>query len=615
MPKVNRENLVGIKDPYIHSRAATFNMAAYAIDVAEFRVKDGPRKIEGLLSNIESRLTDCRKKESDFYKAYGVNNEYEWSERYLASLSETAGVPQIALSVWNSRGMIETLLGKLNGYEALEVFQSLDIAKEYKDEWEELADRVAFFFETHGHSTDALSWAFAKEIESQSGDFQKNIRQAFGIDRKSNYIKTLIQGEVQNISKRTAYKEIKQMFNKTRIRDKQNRSYNYFCRRLKDTICQVKGIEKDHFDDEVEIAQQYKDICAYFHDAIGKAGKATSDWLYRSLVDTAPNVTGGVGEVGMGYLISYQATLDPNLDTGEIESMYRNIGQKTVDRFGYQVDSKTDIVLNKNGFGGLELDKIVTDPKTGFRIQSKNTNKNIFLGLEKQIKELSVDPFFDIHGEIEYTTFLDNIQKIKDITIDNDVLASLSYLLANVNVLSHGTALSERKDKKEDKKNRGYKAWNRQGSAPGQLVNYAQIIISRMISTYIIYAIADFSKEDHTAIPYDFIIFDSRVLIPVSYIYEGLIENIKQTTFEIQKQQAHLTVRSSIKGSYNLNDLHNRKKSKIKLDPSLETWYEDTPLTDEGRAEGEKAVSNLVLSGMQLDVNIENLVNINMKRK
>lgn len=584
------ENLVGVYDPYIHSRSATFNMAARTIDVGEFHSVNGQRKIEESLQYLKNKRRDCISKEETFYKAYGVKNAKEWGAKYLAKIGKGATIPQIALAVWNSHGMLQALKGYLiPPDEVRKIISSSTFSKDYKKQF------IDMFVVEAKENSEVFARKLAEYIESSDFNTQTVIRRALGA---AGTLKFLKGGKIENLTRRIAYENVREFLGIKDINKKVRYATNYFKNRLRAEI--INNLDRD-FERKPHLKKQYDDIVNFFSDKLELALHEESDWLYRGLLSSHANILGSLEEIGDAAMISYQLSLNLNLDSTNFEKMFQNVGQTGIPRFGRdEKEGKTDVIMEAQG--------------QGYRFQMKNTDKDIFSNLEAQTKTLSTDPFFNIHSKIKYVTFLEDIQKIKDLTIDTDLLSSLSYLLANINVLNKSTPLDNQN------KNKAYKQWTKGGSAPGQMISYAETIVSRIISLYIIFALADFSKEVAPGIyqdlAYDFIIFDSRVLIPVSVIYDGLIKNIEQTSAKIVEKSAHLTVKSSITQTFNMNALHQTKSNAVGgLDPTLDPWYQDEELVAVGKVAGREAVQNLVLSGMQLDVNVENLVNVTMIKK
>ena len=598
--------------PYIHSRALTFNIAARKMDIGEYRVTQGKRKIESSLSYLEAHKKEALDREKQFYKEFNVNDAAEWGQKYLASSQEGTTLQQIALDVWNSHGMINLLVGLLTPEEIRQKLEN-DIQLRNLIGESEIDQIIQHISEYTGE----------KIIE----EFQKILLQK---DKKTQLdIRAIMSGVRDDLSKSafmskkrqlksstksgTAYKEIRKYLTSAEVGQRQENARKYF----KDNF-KKKAEEKGYSSKSKEFLQ----ILQLFEDALDKAIKAGGDALYKDLLSYQNNIVGAVAEVGESIVITYTLlTNQGNFNKKVFDKLLKEFqqGKEKVNRLGLKnKQGKADLILDLSKIKNNKGEPLGSK----WRIQEKNTDKDIFFDLETRAAELETDPFFKAHGQIKYQTFLDDIEKMSkklekssggvgnNIKPSEDSFAKITYLLANINVLNTSEPI-------EEPYSRAYKQKptnNSEIGTKGQLVTRSMEIVNRLMSQFALFALADFTegekKDFFKVAPWDFLIFDSRILVPLSVIYQGLIDNIRQTDAEINQESAHLSVQSTINRTFNLKNIRDEKKKKVGYFDPLGN-YSSTALVNYGKEIGQEAVSNLVLTSFNFDVNWRNLVSKN----
>ena len=609
------ENLLTKQDPYtpyIHSRALTFNIAARKMDIGEYRVTQGKRKIESSLSYLEEHKKEALNREKQFYQEFNVNDAVEWGQKYLASSQNGATLQQIALDVWNSHGMINLLVGLLTPEEMRQKLEN-DIELKSIIGENEVNQIIEHISEYTG---EKIIEEFQKILLQKDKKTQLDIRAIMSGARDDLSKSTFMSKKRQlksSTKSGTAYKEIRKYLTSAEVGQRKKNAREYFKANF-----EQKAKEKGYSPNSKEFLQ----ILQLFDDALNKATEAGGNALYNDLLSYQNNVVGAVAEVGESIVITYTLlTNQGNFNKKVFDKLLKEFqqGKEKVNRLGLKnKQGKADLILDLSKIKNNKGEPIGSK----WRIQEKNTDKDIFFDLETRAAELETDPFFKAHGQIKYRTFLDDIEKMStklekssggvanNITPSKDSFAKITYLLANINVLNTSEPI-------EEPYSRAYKQKptnNSEIGTKGQLVTRSMEIVNRLMSQFALFALADFTegekKDFFKVAPWDFLIFDSRILVPLSVIYQGLIDNIQQTNAEINQESAHLSVQSTINRTFDLARIRKIKMQKVgSFDPQGD--YSDTNLVTYGKRIGDEAVRNLVLTSFNFDVNWKNLVSKN----
>jgi hypothetical protein len=594
---VGYENLLATDEShaqaYLHNSPRTFNNAASAIDIAGLQAKTKKRHFYSKgISFFDSLYEEAKKRENDFFKHFPEANTAElWSDKYLARIGENASPYQQVLAAWNS-AVVENQLKGLDSKENIikklrELFLSTDakkitkklgIEKHVNETLKELENKASF-------SVREILYSIL--IEQTKGKKTSDIKEF------QHYARNLTEGsKKRTISSRNSaiLKELEEKIIFTHDRKgKKEIVYNVFLQQLSyNTKKSVKELEKNK-----DYIPYLKIIKQLLEDAENNNNK-----LFAKNTSV---IIGEVEEVGDGSILS----IPLELDFGRLIENDEKRGQKGIWSTGAQkiqrlslpqkVDSKIDMLINLPE----EKKKIVQQ----FRFQQKNTNKDVFFEFEKlgeQFNFSNKNIFFNVGSEIKYHTF---IQQLVDISkqgfavADNDTLGILAYLLVNLNVLNQ----QEGKNKlyKQDTLNR-----------PGLLLTQVNDTISKIISLAALLLFSDFEGElgAYVKTTYDFIIFNSRFLIPMSQIYEALKKSLENYSQELSSNTTHINAITRLKTVPNLDELADQKKEAVgKFDKTKQ--YSDMNLVSIGKNAGKEVLDNLTISNFELNINIENFLN------
>ena len=594
------ENLLaadrGYTQAYLHNSPRTFNRAASIIDVAGLQpTSKQHHSFSKGISFFNFLYEEAKKRESDFFKHFPEASTAElWSDKYLARIGKNADPHQQVLAAWNSKIVREQLKGidsKENVIKKLrELFLSTDakrltkrlgIEKYIEETLKEMENTVSF---------NVRDFLYTVLIEQVQGKKSSDIKEF------QHYVRKLTKGSrKRTISSRNSaiLKELEEqiIFVQNNNKGKKERVYNAFLQQLSDnTEKSPKELEKDE-----SYIQYLRIIRKLLEDAENKKNN-----LFAKNTSV---MIGQVEEIGDGSILSIPLELEFDSLTGgnkgEGQEGIWNIGAQKIQRLNLpqKVDPKTDMLINLT-----EKERKIVQQ---FRFQQKNTNKDIFFEFEKlgqQNNFLNKSVFFNVGSEISYKNF---VQQLIDISkqgfavVDNDILGTLAYLLVNLNVFNQQTG-----------KNKLYKQDNSNRS--GLLLTQVNDTISKIISFASLLLFSDFEGKlgEYVKSTYDFIIFNSRFLIPMSQVYEALRKSLENYSQQLSSEITHIDITTKLGYSPDLNALADKKKDAVgTFDKTKE--YSDANLVSVGKTEGQNVLSNLTISNFKLNINIENFLNSN----
>lgn len=580
-------------DAYLHNSPRTFNNAASIIDIAGFKKKNNYSEGIALFKKLEEQAL---KVEDSFFSLFeGINTPEEWSDRYLARVGENADPAQQVLAIWNSRIIREQIKGLYSREEIIEKLQKtiltdrkisgllkeMNLTTEYNKILAEVETRASF--SVRKILSDLLVGA-TKNIKdtSQIKTLQLAIREAFNQDiRKKKLLTSKNSSILKELESNIIYK----------TSDFNERKEQVYRELLKELSAMV-GLTPIELEREDGAYKKYLDIIKQIlNDASEKKNR-----LFSSNTSV---MIGEVEETADGNIFSLSLELDlPFKKTNNYRDLTErgilSTGSQKIKRLGgKRVDSKIDMWIN------------LPEEAKSYRFQQKNTDKDLFLEFEnlgKQFDYSNERIFFNIGSEIKYTTFLQNLITISKQgwgIADDDILGKLSYLLVNLNVLNQGLGKDKLYKQETD-------------SRSGLLLTTVNDTIARLISQAALLLFSDFEEDVIEGVykknTYDFIIFNSRFLIPMSRIYRAIRQSLEQYKIQLSKNTAFLSIDSKITGftSESMNKIVEEKKEAVKEEGGFKKDgnYLNTKLVEAGKKGGKLAIENLILSGFKLDVNI-----------
>ena len=281
------------------------------------------------------------------------------------------------------------------------------------------------------------------------------------------------------------------------------------------------------------------------------------------------------------------------------------MGQEKVNRFGKY--SENEGVYQKTDM------KFQTPDGEVFNFQEKNTDTEVATILENfyqgekvnpQLKKFMKLKLHDTGKGMSYPTFLNDVMSVANFPVSNDFLAQLEYLLVNYNMLSQDITLNNSTMSMREK---------------GQMVNKTTMlktgdIINKFFENFLIMLISDFVTETtpnhYQPVSYDFIIYNSRILIPISKVYELILKHLQQKKVEYDVTLSKLKVSTSLKGDRagDFKTMWQEKRDYIEdngVPESRESWYVDDAYVLIGRRAGTKILNNnLVIKSTYFNTSI-----------
>ena len=577
-------------NPYIHMSprnlyyvAEDLNLGGWNTSADQNPYKDGIIKLQSLSARAKER-------EKLFFSRFGMgpDDAPRWSDKFLARKSENSSFEQQVASAWNSSAMRTAISGLKSPQEIQEELRK-KLTVRAKDIGEEITSQ--FLDKVDKAQT-------AKELQDLFFNFMLSNNENLSVQRA-------IRSAITNapVSKRTRLltsknsRVIQNLFNdiaKSRSRDEK------YMKNVENTFYQEVSRQSGIAISELKKKPYSTTLKPYF-DLLDKAKRNEED--YMDLLKNNFSVQiGAIDELGTEILLKT-----------EFEKIFgqdfniKREGNKLVSRFDQrEVKSKTDMIID-------------LPQAKDFRFQQKNTDKDIFSDLEEfgtsQVASLN-RIFFTAGSTVYYKTIKEQAQMMQGSTISNENWDTLTYLICNLAVLQKYFQGNEKGTTNVSNKNKSYAVDTE--DRKGLYLEETRNIVAKILSQAILLWIADFTKQDPTGLfiaqPYDFIIFQSRFLFPVSWLYDGIIKSLQDYQSNIQNQATGLHIDY---GVYNFpyETMVEEKKAAVPegfIPLRQGGKYDDSNLVNVGRSAGKQAYDNLYISQVKFNFDFspywENLV-------
>lgn len=547
-------NLVETGRPYLHMRAGTFinNLSREYKNTGKHPLKLDSAPLLALIARAEAI-------ERDFFKEFnirdGITHEEKariWSDRNLAREGKEADAIQIALSIWNSRDFRNKLYGKK---------EDSEIKAEFENRMQKIEPNITLLLEKELQIT--------KNVENAIGNILKEL--LIGKDLKTQRLirKSLGQEVERTRTVKTGTTVIPKLIELISFEnidnqvEKTNSCYYFFRERV------LKKLKENQTNIPNNISLD--DFLSPFRQEISEIIKLSKN-----------DITGAVSE--KGELISLQLRYGVNIA--------RSTGTDLIERIevNNKVKQKTDMIIMEK-----------------YRIQQKNTDKDLFLEFEKLGQQTMRNEklFFTAGSALSFSTFRKQIERA--LGGEAGTLDILEYLLVNINALNKGY---------QEEFGRGPMLYKKETKGLGIYPRFAMKMLSDIVSQYcqVFFSdlIEDLSKGKIEIRSYDFIIFNSRILIPMSTIYKGFLTNITDAAHKINKESTYLDVETVLKtkDAFSKNDYENMVKAKEaavkRFIPSAD--YSSSKLVTAGKDAGANLLSKIKIGSFIPNVNLASLI-------
>lgn len=560
-------NLLETGRPYLHMSAGTFvnNVAG------EYKTTSNQTRIPLDTTLLETLALDAKNIEQNFYKDFGVSSAVEWADKYLAR--GNTNLYQIALSVWNSHRFKNKLYGELSAEQVLQKVEN-KLGKEVKQQLEKEIVQSSSL-------ENALTAVIKKNLMDliDNPRAQKDFRRSI-VGETGKQMRRIITGStvIPQLVKSILFEEA------TNLPQKAENCYQFFKAEVTKKL-QEKGLFYNTNDLDIEL-QPYKELLK-------------SETLLKNQRN---NIIGEVEETGDAVTLTLRFQQEGK------DFKVNSIPNKKVKRIGIDHEVKT------------KVDMTIQGKSRTYRIQQKNTDKDIFHEFEDIGNQVLQNHslFFTAHSSINFDTFRKQVEKVfgKNIVMgeiswnsEKSYLDLLEYLIVNINVLNQTY--------NEDKGGKLYKKEPPIG-ADGIYPRLAMKLLSDIITKYCLLFFSDIEKEmaDLTKTNrYDFIIFNSRILIPMSTIYDGFIQNLKQVSNQVNKEATYLDVGTAFKKNqvFSQSDYDNMVSDKEEAVASEGGFlpskkYSNTNLVQIGKDYGQEVLKKLQLGSFVPNVNLASLI-------
>ena len=547
-------NLVETGRPYLHMRAGTFinNLSREYKNNGKHPLKLDSAPLLALIAQAEAIERDFFK---DFHIKDGITHEEKariWSDKNLAREGKGADAIQIALSIWNSRDFRNKLYGRK---------EDSEIKAEFENRLQKIEPNITLLLEKELQIT--------KNVENAIGNILKEL--LIGKDLKTQrLIRKSLGQEVERTRKvKTGTTVIPKLIELISFENKNNQTeridncYYFFKERV------FKKLKENQTDVPNNISLD--DFLSPFKQEISQIIKLSKN-----------DVTGAVAE--KGELISLQLRYGVNIA--------RSTGTDLIERIevNNKVKQKTDMII-----------------KEKYRIQQKNTDKDLFLEFEKLGQQAMQNEklFFTAGSALSFSTFRKQVERA--LGGEAGTLDILEYLLVNINALNKGY---------QEEFGRGPMLYKKDTQGLGIYPRFAMKMLSDIVSQYcqVFFSdlIEDLNKGKIEIRSYDFVIFNSRILIPMSTIYKGFLINITDAANKINKESTYLDVETVLKtkDAFSRDDYENMVKAKEaavkRFIPSAD--YSSSKLVTAGKNAGANLLSKIKIGSFIPNVNLASLI-------
>lgn len=603
-------NLVNADRPYLHKTAKTFVKNAARYDIGDFKEENRDRLFKEPLELLEELKKTARKREEAFYAAFStkdlkIKSAEDWERHFLASSKNDATPQQKVLAIINSHEMKNLFNSEITETEALSVFRGIP-DKDLK--------KLGEVFEKNARPQ--------LEKVLQEGTLSEIYKALYfgGIKYKKGYSQRVGQNKVYDIfEKDKKFKRTNKSNTGTLKSEKSRILQGALNRRLKKPKKEIAKASKNYLEEQVKKLSDYKSKQEIYDSLCREWNKAIDEGLKKKRSMFSDSYVLNVGELGENAEeISFVADFIKDINNtwgGSLFKEVRNNATNKVKRF----DSNEEVSSK------IDLEFILKDNKGKFNIQQKNSDRDIAQELEKEMGLTNGRTQISIHSGISYNTLRHQITQMKaehaSAASRQETFDRLSYLLVNLNILNKNEWAQKRytlnendelvKLKGKDKLGKAFKNSNANST---MILKNTQQVINALIEQYFILFIADFEKGEGglTVSPYDFIIFDSRILIPISEVYGMIINHIRSLSENVEEQIDHLSVTSSITKGFEESDYKEMIRQKliaVKGEGGFQTEkegeeYHNGNLVKAGTDAGAKALDHIRFSGFKLDIDL-----------
>jgi hypothetical protein len=543
-------NLIKSGAPYVHSSPGTF--------VNYLSRNFGAGNIEKnldtttILNDLRILVEDMKQREQEFYILSGVKDSVEWGEEFAAR--EYGSEAQQIASVWNSQKMRDLLIGRKTNKE---------IEKKLLEILDKKTVDIIMSKETSAEVDEQIAKCLGKLLIGQSLDIQKEIRATITGQSKKKMRKLVSGGGViPKLVKEITFSKNKDV----------NKIYKSFSTELK-----TRGIDFEN--------EKYKGIREFFKKEI------------ENIVSLPKNdIIGEVDEGGSYILFKVKyKKIDEEAEIGRV-------GAKTVSRYGldHKVKTKVDTAIKVKG--------------QTFFIQQKNTNKDMYAEIERiGLDHLQLDSvFFNAHGALSYNTFKSQVMKLMG-EKEEGYLSIIEYLIVNINALNRGYSPQgggmNNPTKMAKQKNANLLKTTIYAEGAKKLL---MTIMSRYCEIFFEDLVHDIKNDIIKKRRYDFVLFNGRILIPMSKIYKDLIAQIEATSKSINKDLSYIDIKTAFKNKkvFSNSEYQNMVTNKRNAVGSFDSTknYEDQRLVDVGQEVGKNLLSETNIGKIVPTVNLANLI-------
>lgn len=582
--------------PYLHSTSETFLNYASKVDIGGYNNETSIKEMDLIIQELQKKISIMKNRENNFYQSFRnkdgkvIKTPEEWSNNFLIRDNKQISLNQAVLEIFQSKDMFSRLknLSTILSGEDLINNISGKISKEFeKDLLKELKKLPL---------EEAVSKALAKTLSRERGKQNKKISDKEIFDTLLHDvvpdIKNIVTttGQAKNLGKNGKYgKSIQQA---TKALTKKNSTFDAVNNVIKSTL-REKLVDYG-YSQEVDSILRIWDVLVKQKKVLNNENFYKID-LSVFFDGDSSHISGGVQEIGSVFSIALIA--DTNLSKGvDIKDVY-SYGAQLVERYDTKnkVQSKTDTVIE------LSKNKKIQS----YRIQEKNSISDIYNSLDslswtKQTDQTFAKMTIQRESSLEhYFNLAQALSKGGHAFLKEQDIAALSYLLVNYLTLSSPSYT------------RPSWAKGREGRADiRKTINLnTRAIIERLMSLNTISYFSDIPKDIEKSMQIetvDFIIFKSRILIPMSYIYEDIIEYLKNDykMYKIgaSKMGKNTQLQTSFNFKYSTALVKNMNKAKEKKGINAALHYSQDDFTAIGKYYGNKTVKNISMRSVQLEI-------------
>lgn len=589
-------NLINSTFPYLHSTPETFLNYASKQDIGGLKGKNQWNDFDQAISEMKKKVNIAKRREKDFYNSFKdkngntIQSAEQWSNTFLIRKNTGTSLQQDILEAFNSIEMKNALMSLSTQLSETEVLEKISgklsketikfLQKELKTSSLEEAVRktltnLLIIERGKRNKTASDKEIFTDLLKGIVPDIEKIITmtgRAKNIGQKGKYGKTIQQATKALIKKRT-------IIDNVNIKIKE--------------ILKIKLLNKNY--DNETITEVLK-----IWDDLSKSKKIFDDKNFFKTDLTAfldgdvSHISGGIQEVGSVFSLSLITNI--NLKNNiEIKDIY-SYGQQLVKRYDTKnkVQSKTDTVI----------EMVNNTVHNTYRIQEKNAIAEVYNSLDslnwaENIEQSFAKMTIQRESSLEhYFNIARTLSAKGQAFLKEDDISALSYLLVNYLTLSDPSYQGPPWAKERVGRNDIRKTVNLQTRG----------IIERLLSLNSISYFSDIPQEiteDANLETIDFIIFKSRILIPMSDIYKNIIEYLsdsKKYLIGASKMGNATQLQTSFNFKYSSSIVNSMNKEKEEKGPDPSQNYRQDSFVAIGENYGNKTIKNIGIRSVQLEI-------------